>query len=585
VPMDGPRSPGRYGGDLTMLMARAKDMRILHAYMYARLAAYRPDLTIEPDILDKVDIEDGRIFTLHLRKGHRWSDGAPFTAEDFRYWWQDVVLDPDLPPDGPYPEMTVNGEGPVFEVLDETTVRYTWKAPNPWFLPALAAARPIEICGAAHYLKQFHKRYADPDELKKKVAAAHQRGWAQLHNRLDNAHEFDNPDLPTLQPWQITTASPAERFVFVRNPYFHRVDDAGRQLPYIDRIVVEIADNKIIPVKTGSGESDLQARYLRFDNYTFLKQAEERNNYTVRLWRTGTGAHLALYPNLNYKDPQWRALFRDARFRHALSLGVNRDEINQVVYYGLARESNNTVLPESKLWKPEYQTKWATWDPDQANRLLDEMGLTRRGGGGLRLMPNGRPLEIIVETAGESTEEVDVLELIADTWRKIGVKLFTKPSQLDIFRNRIFAGETMMAIAKGIDNGIATAAMPPDELVPVDQVQYQWPKWGQYFQTREASGEKPDLPEALKLLDLRAQWAASLDPAAQERAWHGILDINADQTFTIGLISGTRQPVVVRNTLRNVPAEAIFNWEPGAQFGIYRPDTFWFDKPAKVSVR
>ncbi|UEM03560.1 ABC transporter substrate-binding protein [Skermanella rosea] len=570
---------GRPGGDMTMLMARAKDVRIMFAYFYARLMTYTPDLTLEPDILRSIDVEDNRVFTLHLRPGHRWSDGSPFTAEDFRYWWEDVILNQDVPPFGAPPEMLAGGEPPRFEVLDETTVRYSWNEPNPLFLPALAAARPLEIFGPAAYLKKFHVKYADAAELKERVKAAGQKSWAHLHNRMDNAYDNDNPDLPTLQPWVNTTAAPAERFVFVRNPFYHRVDPAGVQLPYIDRLLVQIADGKIIPAKAGAGEADLQARYLRFDNYTFLKQAAKRNGYKVDLWKTGNGAHLALFPNLNTSDPGWRDLFRDVRFRRALSLAIDRDEINQAIYYGLAKPSNNTVLPRSPLFRPEYQQAWTRYDVREANRLLDEMGLTARGSENVRLMPDGRPLEIIVETAGESTEEVDVLELIADSWRKIGIKLFTKPSQLEVLRNRIYAGQTLMAIGKGVDNGIPTADMAPAEFVPMDQNQYQWPKWGQYYQTGGTAGEKPDMPAAIELMELMGQWRTAPDTAARAEAWHRILGIHADRVFTIGLINGTLQPVVVRSTLRNVPDEGIYNWDPGAHFGIYRPDTFWFAEP------
>ena len=158
-----------------------------------------------------------------------------------------------------------------------------------------------------------------------------------------------------------------------------------------------IADSKIIPAKTGAGESDLQARYLRFDDFTFLKRGQKRHGYKVHQWQTATGAHIALYPNLNNRDPIWRKLFRDVRFRRALSLGIDRHEINEVMYYGLASEGANTVLPRSPLYKKEFRRAWSYFDPEEANRLLDEIGLTTRDSEGYRLLPNGERLEIIVE--------------------------------------------------------------------------------------------------------------------------------------------------------------------------------------------
>ena len=569
-------------------------------YGYARLVGYTPALSLVPDILKSVDVQEGRIFTLHLRSGHKWSDGHPFTAEDFRYWFEDVAQNNQLSPSGLPVSMLVQGEAPRFEVLDDTTVRYTWTRPNPLFLPDLAGADPLYIYCPAHYLKQFHQKYADKATLDALVKKHSQRNWAALHNRMDTMYRNDNPSLPSLEPWILKTGPPADRFIFERNPYYYRVDEAGHQLPYIDTVVMSIADSKIIPAKTGAGESDLQARYLRFDNYTFLKQSEERNKYNVRLWRTGPGSQLALYPNLNVNDEIWRALVRDLRFRRALSLAVNRHEINQAIYFGLAIEGQNTVLPQSPLYEPQYRSAWATFDVREANRLLDLIGLTKRDSDGTRLLPDGRPMEIIVENSGESTEQSDVLELIRDSWRRIGIRLFAKPLQLTLFRRRVFSGETLMSIDKGIENGLATAAMSPWELAPTSQQQLEWPKWGQYYETKGKAGEPPDLPSAVRLKELYENWlgaatqpdqsrirpalvsSASTTVSAatqpdQSQIWHTMLQIWADEVYSIGTVAGVLQPIVVSEKLHNVPDEGIYNWDPGAFFGIYKPDGFWFD--------
>jgi peptide/nickel transport system substrate-binding protein len=530
-----------------------------------------------PDILKDVEVEDGRIFTLHLRRGHKWSDGEPFTSEDFRYWWEDVANNEALSPVGPPAELFVQGEPATVEIVDDLTVRYSWSNPNPFFLPALAQATPLFIYMPAHYLKQFHERYAEADKLAAMVEQTQARDWAQLHGRKDGMYNFDNPDLPTLQPWMVTTAPPATRFVFERNPYFHRVDPEGQQLPYIDRVVFDVVDDKLIPVKTGAGETDLQSRGLFFKHYTFLKESEGRSHLVTNLWTTATGAHLALYPNLNAQDEVWRELFRDARFRRALSLAIDREEINQIMYYGLGMGGNNTVLPQSPMYKPEYRETWASYDPDKANALLDEIGLTERSDSGLRLLPDGRPMELVVETAGEESEQSDILELVEDAWLDLGIKIHTKPSQREVFRNRIFSGETLMSIWYGLENGMPTADMSPQEFAPTSQQQLQWPKWGQYYETKGQAGEAPDTAEATKLLELFGEWREASNTEERRKIWDTILSIYSDQVYSIGLIGGVMQPVAVRESLRNVPTEAVYNWEPGAQLGIYQPDTFWFD--------
>ena len=311
-------------------------------------------------------------------------------------------------------------------------------------------------------------------------------------------------------------------------------------------------------------------------HYTFLKKAEDKKNFKVLLWNTALGSKVALYPNMHHKDPVWRGLFRDVRFRRALSLAIDRDEINEVIYFGLAQPASNTVLPESPLFREELQSAWADFDPDQAGQLLDELGLDKRDRDGVRLLPDGRRAEIVIETAGEDTEQVDVLELLHDTWRDVGIKIFTRPSQREVFRNRIYSGETMMGVWFGVDNGIVSADMSPGEFAPTQQVQYQWPKWGQYFETGGKAGEEIDMPAPAELFDLFRRWQMALSTAERTVIWQRILDIHADQVFTIGIVCCTKQPVVVTNRLRNVPREGVYAWNPGAFFGVYLPDTFFF---------
>ena len=570
--------PGQYGGSLSMLIGRSRDVRMLVVYGYARLVGYDQNFNIVPDILESIDAKGDRVFTMKLRKGHRWSDGQPFTSDDFRYFWEDVANNKELSPTGPPSDLLVNGEAPKVEFPDKQTVRYSWSKPNPDFLPRMAGASPLFIFRPAQYLKQFHSKYS-----KKAVESepgAMKRGWAAVHNREDNMYQYDNPKLPTLQPWINITKPPADRFVAVRNPYFHRVDPAGRQLPYIDRVVLAVAEGKLIPAKTGAGESDLQARDIQFNNFTFLKKGEKTNNYRTLLWKTARGSHFALFPNLNVNDPVWRKLLRDARFRRALSLAIDRRQVNQVLYFGLANEGNNTVVQESSLYRKEYQMRWAQYDKKAADKLLDEIGL-KRGADGIRTLPDGRPLEIIVETAGESTEQTDVLELIRENWREVGVKLFPKPSQRESLRNRVFSGEALMSVWTGIENGLANPDISPEELAPTSQQQLQWPKFGQHFETSGKAGEAPDFAEAIELMKLNSQWREAATREERVKIWHRMLQIHAEQQFVIGVVSGVAQPVVVRNTLKNVPEKGIYNWDPGAFFGIYRPDTFWFSEPRK----
>ncbi|MEM9330013.1 MAG: ABC transporter substrate-binding protein [Pseudomonadota bacterium] len=569
---------GKYGGEMNLLMGKAKDIGQMTVYSYARVVGYAPDYSIQPDIVRSFDVKEGREFTFHLRPGHRWSDGYPLTSEDFRYFWEDIIKHPELGRKGVPSELLVDGEEPIFEVIDALTFRYTWRKPNPAFLPSLAKPSPLYIYRPAHYLKQFHEKYADKAELDALVEAMNVKDWMSVHTRLQRQRRPENPDLPTLQAWRNTTKPPSTRFIFERNPFYHRVDTLGRQLPYIDKVIMSIVSKEVIPAKTGTGESDLQARYLRFDSVPFLIQGEEKGNYKTHLWSLGKGSQIALFPNLNTNKPQWRDLVRDVRFRRALSLAINREEINEAIYFGLASPSANTVMPESRLYKAEYADMWTEFNRVKANELLDEIGLTERALDGTRLLPNGERLEITIESAGESTEETDVLELIADHYREIGVKIFVRASQRDIFRRRAYSGDTVLSVFNGLDNAIPSAQMSPKELAPTAQPQLQWPKWGQYVETNAKAGEPIDLDGAGKQLQLYTSWMEATSYESKKEIWHQMLKNYADNVFSIGTVNNSRQPVVVSKDLRNVPENGIYAWDPTSYFGIYKPDTFWFDR-------
>jgi peptide/nickel transport system substrate-binding protein len=571
------RAVGRYGGSIRTLVSKARDLRYLSANSYTRLVGYNENLDLEPDLLLSIDVEDHRVFTLTLRKGHKWSDGHPFTTEDFRYFWEDVALNKELSPSGPSELLMVDGKQPKVEILDEQRIRYTWAAPNPRFLPSLAQPRPLTIYEPAHYMRQFHKRYRDKAELDQLAAKAKLKSWATLHNRMDDTYDNSNVAIPTLAPWKIATESPATRFVFDRNPYFHRVDPEGRQLPYVDTILVDIAAPGLFAAKANAGEVDLLSRGLSMNDAPVLKEGEGSHGYKTLLWTFARGSAYAFYPNLNCSDPVWRELNRDVRYRRALSAALDRHILNNALLFGLGTEGNNTVMKQSPLYEEEFRTLNAAYNLDLANSLLDEIGLKERDSAGIRQLKDGRILEIIVEVDGESSDIIDALQLVTEMWRDAGIKLFLKPQDRTILRQRSFAGQTVMVASQGMDNAVPTALMPPTELAPVRQEHFCWPKWGQYFETQGKNGEAPDMPEAQRLLTLYAAWLRSSDVEESARLWGEMLLLHAQNQFTIGTVAGELQPIVANVKLRNVPPKALFSWEPTSLMGIYRVDEFFME--------
>jgi len=547
------REPGRHGGKLRILIGRQKDIRYMPINSYSRLVGYNEQLEMVPDILESYTVEDGRVFTLRLRAGHRWSDGSEFTSADFKYFWDDVALNKELARGGPPVSLMVNGEVAKFEVIDDVTVVYSWSQPNPRFLGRLAAPIPQTLMLPSHYMRQYHKSYQTPEKIEALVQKFRVDDWVGLHRKMSRQNRPENPDLPTLEAWRPTTKPPAEQFVFERNPYFHRVDENGKQLPYIDKVVMNVSSSEIIAAKTATGDSDLQGVGLGLPDYTLIKEAESRFPISVSLWRRTQGSSVALFPNLNVKDPVWRQLFQDVRVRRALSLAINRREINQVLYYGLAHQSADTVLPESPLYKPEYAQSWSSYDQEQANRLLDEVGLLKRNASGIRLLSDGRPANITVESAGESTLETDVLELITDHFRQVGIALFIRSSQRDIFRSRTMGGEVMMSVWKGLENGLASADMPPTQLAPTSDDQLQWPLWGMHYMSMKKKGKGADMPYVQELSSLLDNWMKSTSTEQRADIWARMLTIYTDQVFSIGTVNGGLQPLARSARLKNIP--------------------------------
>ncbi|WP_409568191.1 ABC transporter substrate-binding protein [Methylobacterium sp. E-066] len=573
------RRTGTAGGTIRTLIAKARDVRYLSVYGYTRLVGYDADLQLRPDLLERVDVESG-VFTFTLRQGHRWSDGHPFTSEDFRYYWEDVANEKALSPEGPPAFFLVDGKLPKVEFLDPETIRYSWDRPNPMFLPALAAPRDPLIYRPAHYLKTVHARYLGKEAADAKAKALKLRGWAALHNRLDDNYELNNPDCPTLQGWVPKTRSPATRFRFERNRSYHRVDTAGTQLPYVDSIVMDVASQGLLVAKTNAGEADLMFRGLSMPDIPSLKEGEKAHRYRTNLWPVARGSEIALYPNLTTQDAGWRALNRDVRYRQALSLAIDRRTLNNTLLFGLGTEGNDTIVSDSPLYSPELRTLHAGYDPAEASRLLDSIGLTRRDGSGIRLMPDGRAMELVVDSDGEAEMVLDALLLITEFWREVGIRLVTKPQERTNLHRRSIGGMTVMVAAQGLDLAVPTAIMPPTELSPAQPEHYAWPLWSAHVESRGKSGEACDIPEVQHLLDLDRQWRHTDDAERQAAIWREMLMNHAQNTWVIGTVAGALQPVVGADRLVNLPKRALYSWDPTALIGVQRLDEVFWDKAA-----
>ncbi|MGQ9632385.1 MAG: ABC transporter substrate-binding protein [bacterium] len=498
--------------------------------------------------------EGGRTLTLFLREGMKWSDGAPFTADDILFWYEDIIMNKEITPSKPS-WLRVGGELGKVEKVDDYTIRLRFAQPYGILLEVLAWSGDIHA--PKHYLKAFHPKYTPEGELQK---LAKERGFEFWYQLFQNRNDWiANPDLPTLRAWKPTTPGTAPRFIMERNPYYWKVDTAGNQLPYIDRVVHDLVENtEVINFKAMAGELDMQLRHLMIGNYTVLMENREKGNYRVLKWKAALGADAVLTPNLNHKDPVLHEIINDRRFRIALSIAINREEINELVYLGLGEPRAATVVPDSPAYKEEFARMYAEYDPDRANKLLDEMGLTGRDSEGFRLRPDGKTLALTIEVVPVFGPWVDVSELVKEYWEAIGVKTAVKVEERSLFYARVQGAEHDVAVWS-LDWALHPLVSPV-RFIPYNAAGSRFaPLCGLWYESGGKSGVEP-WGDLKRVVDLYERAKVTIDEMEKIRLAQEILRINAENVWsigTVGLIPSTMALGVAKNNFRNVPEVAI----------------------------
>lgn len=395
-----------------------------------------------PDLARSVTLSpDNTVATVKLRRGTRWSDGAPLTADDIMFWYQDIVTNPALPP---MPAQFIVGGKPVTVAkVDDATVTFTFAAPNPGFVLTLARTDPGFPLAPKHYLQRWHKTYnPDADALAKSEGFS---SWVDAFLSHMNGQTQENqvdPKLPVAKAWVLQNIDRFGNGNYSRNPYFWKVDPQGNQLPYIDKQVrMLISDPEVVKLNVQGGKLDYADKFAIAD-LPVLKAGEAAGRYTTMLYAADLGAIRKYQFNLTVKDPGLRAIFNDIRFRQAMSLAVNREEINATIYFGLGVPRQWGVSSKSPFYEDWEGGHFAAHDPAKAGALLDEMGL-KKGANGMRLRPDGQPLKLILSDAVNSTS---LSELMAEYWRKVGVDTQLNTTTREAFAQALTNGDIQASV-------------------------------------------------------------------------------------------------------------------------------------------
>lgn len=567
-------SLGRYGGAWRRLARSPGDMGLNTRLGYEPLLRWDTDgAGVVPGIAESWESsDDATWFVFRLRPGMKWSDGEPFTSDDFIFFHEHIAKNPMLTVAHPAWKLS-GGRLMEVEAPDPFTLVIRFAAPNPVF-PQMLAFRGSQrgMFAPRHYLRQFHADFTDRARLDDQARREGFVSWAA--RMLDRMDLEKNPELPSVNPFLCAVAFPAPRPVATRNAYYWKVDPQGRQLPYIDQIAyTTVFDSNVLNLKAMQGEVDFQARHINADNYVLFmesrdKAGDPRNRYRVHVERSTSV--ITMYVNQHSRDDLLRPIFQDRRFRLALSAAIDRQEIIDVCFFGLGEPSNGVTTPYDQFYLEGLEKLHTQYDPALANRLLDEVGL-RRGRDGMRRLPDGEPFRQILHIfPSESGSSTDLWLLVVEHFREVGLHFIAKPEDGALSILQLNAGNSDFWAY-----GSAGIRLDLDGLAPLTAaLSHYAPLYGRYHESRGKVGVKPP-PQHQRLVDWHQQMktAATLDE--RHDIGQRMLREWAEQCYLIGIC---RKPelTIISNRLRNVPSRIIHDYTlmtPG-YLGI---EQFWID--------
>lgn len=537
-----------------------------------RTVAYQPLLAFDfkwskvvPNIAESFEAnEDATEFTFHLRKGHKWSDGTPFTAADLAFALNDIMKNPE------YSGEKAQGfdwDNITGEAIDETTFRITLKEPDGLLLQQLASVNgPFIVQAPKHFCEKYVPSY-NPDAAAVAKSEGYD-GWSQAIDRVCFT-DFTDADRPTLNAWrQVTNYDGITQLVeFERNPYFFKVDPEGQQLPYLDRVTMIQSENvEDILLKVVNGEVDFSNRHFAtVTNKPVIYDSQESGGYHLVSTVDARMNQAVLQLNLTHDDPAKRALYQNIDFRKALSMGIDRQEIIDVVFAGQGEPYQAAPRPESSFYNEELAHQFTDYDPDAANAILDEIGLSERNSDGIRLDSNGEAVRIQLYTPSDQVELNDIAQLIVGYWEDIGVELDQRNVERSFVYETFQSNNHDMHMWWG-DGGLGDAILDPRYYFPMNNEGAYAYKWAQWYLNPNGAGAEEPAPAAKKQMELYRELKASADQDRQHELFTEILDIAQDNFWLMGIALPAEGYAVANNKLGNVPTLQPYAWiypQPG----------------------
>lgn len=559
---------GTYGGILHALSnAPEAGTSDFLSVRHVNLVRYSDDLaTIVPNVAKGWEWNDDYTqLTFFLRKGHKWSDGAPFTSADVKFWYDNLALDPNIN-EKPKDYVTVAGQPMTVDTPDETTVVFNLPAPKPGLLTHFATHFGQGF-QPKHFLGQFHPGInADADSYAQSLGF--ENGYAAIMayygnsdwtdtgtpmlNRPDSLDVLPKNAMPTLESHFIISETTEGRR-FVANPYFFMVDTAGHQLPYINELDELFAnDQEVRLLKLVNGEVEYKTQSLQIADAPLLLDGQEKGDYSIQL-KPKISMHTVSF-NVTSEDEGKRAVFGDVRFRKAMSVAINRQELNEVAYFGLGQVQQYIGFsPAPEFVDPKWLTYATEYDPEGAKAMLDEVGVVDANGDGFRDLPDGRPLVLNLQFATQGIAG-QVVELIGQYWKDVGINTTVKEVTPDEYRsaqssNQLDVGLWEKGQPLGIILGNNELWVPPFENYFAHRVGMKWAEW--VDSNGSAGIEPPDYVKQL-IADINAFQSTPSGTAEFNEIGARLVANMTENLLFIGTAI-TPDPIYRRNAVKNFP--------------------------------
>ena len=556
---------GRYGGVWRMVHEGSSDIAQCAYHLNEHLVCWSADFKqFLPNVAKSWELsEDAKSITFYLRKGIKWSDGAPFTADDVMFWYEAIILNDDINPTKPS-WLKREGKLGVVEKIDDYTVRFSFAAPYATVLEQFAGTWNIPYA-PKHYLKQFHPTYTSMDKIKKMMR---EEGYTVFADFFDaKSKKFDTPECPQIDDWIPLNTIDQPVHILVRNPYYWKVDTQGNQLPYVDRIErTLIPSDEMVLLKVIAGDVDFQFRRLMrtgLGDYPVIMENREKGDYRIiqqvsRGYNTG-----AIWFNFANKDPVLHELYNNKRFRIALSLAINRNEISKLLYMGMAVPAQPYPGPGTPWYVEEYSKAYTEYNPKKANEILDEIGLAKRDKNGFRLRPDGKRLRSVIKILSSMP---DIAELIKGYWKDIGIEIVIKPTDVGLWVANLNARDYDLTMH---NVGMGWGGMSPEArgmTYPVQQSSWWATAWGLWYSTSGKAGEEPP-DEAKCLLEIYKKLPGELSSQKRIELNKEAMRIHSENLWIIGTCRNPDQLTiaVAKNNFRNMletPPQSMENLSP-----------------------